>query len=235
MGVFHSKSKGGKPKTRAPPGGTITPADRATLDLKVSRDKLAKYRTKLELDSDKLAKRAKALRDEGKTKQALQLLRLRKHKLKEADRVEEQLLTVLRMVDKISEKKNEQEVVNAMKRGKDALQIMHDEMGIDDVLDLMDEVRDQGELEGRINEILGGEGLADAMEEEDVLAELEELEREVLGTSSEETEKRKASQTPAGGKEEEEEGEVALPEPPTAPLPAVEEPAKEPARVAVAS
>ena len=57
-------------------------------------------------------------------------MKLRKYKLQEADRVEEQLLTVLRMVDKISEKQNEQEVIAAMKRGKDALQILHDEMGI---------------------------------------------------------------------------------------------------------
>ena len=86
-------------KTKQPikRGGEITPIDRATLDLKISRDKLSKYRKKLALDSDKLATRAKALHAEGKTKNALQLMRLRKYKLAEADRVEEQLLTVLQM------------------------------------------------------------------------------------------------------------------------------------------
>mmetsp|Transcript_29837 Transcript_29837/g.63279 ORF Transcript_29837/g.63279 Transcript_29837/m.63279 type:complete len:229 (-) Transcript_29837:380-1066(-) len=228
MGGIHSSSKNkAKPPTKK--GGTITPIDRATLDLKISRDRLSKYRTKLASDSDKLAARAKSLHAEGNTKNALQLLRLRKYKLQEADRVEEQLMTVLRMVDKISEKQNEQEVVQAMKVGKDALQIMHEKMGIDGVLDLMDEIRDQDEVEKQINEMLGQEGLTvmEELGEEDVLAELEQLEEEVRL----EEEKQKASG-------ERKDGDVVLPAVPIKPLPAVEEPIKpEPtkANVAVAS
>lgn len=226
MGGMTSKSKPKPPPKKA--GGTITPIDRATLDLKVSRDRLSKYRSKLAMDTDKLAARAKALHADGKTKNALQLLRLRKYKLQEADRVEEQLLTVHRMIDKIAEKQNEAEVVVALKQGKDALQIMHDQMGIDDVLDLMDEIRDQDEVERRINEALGQEGLAvmEGLGEEDVLAELERLEEEVLLEEGKQ-------KLPEGGKREE---DVAMPSPPTRPLPVVEEPTPEPAgRVAVAS
>ena len=217
MGSSHSKSKPKKQPTKK--GGTITPIDRATLDLKVSRDRLSKYRTKLESDSNKLSTRAKTLHAEGKTKNALQLLRLRKYKLQEADRVEEQLLTVLHMIDKIAEKQNEQEVVQAMKRGKDALQTMHDEMGIDDVLDLMDEIRDQDEVEQRINEMLGQEGLTVMENEEDVLAELAQLEEEV----------RKEEEGKKDG--------VDLPMAPEKPLPTVQEPSiPEPTKkVAVAS
>jgi len=222
MGAFHSSSKN---KSKAAPvkkGGTITPIDRATLDLKVSRDGLSKYRKKLELDTDKLAARAKSLHAEGKTKNALQLLKIRKYKLQEADRVEEQLLTVFRMIDKIAEKQNEQEVVQAMKRGKDALGKMHEQMGIDDVLDLMDDIRDQDEVEKRINEMLGSEGLGS---EEDVLAELEALEEEVRLE---------------GGEAKKEHEEVAMPEVPGGQLPEVKEPIQkqpEPAkeRVALAS
>jgi hypothetical protein len=226
MGGIISQRKDTKSK-RIPPkqGGTITPLDRAILDLKNSRDRLTKYRSKLESDSSKLATRAKLLHSEGKTSYALQLLRLRKYKTQEADRVEEQLLTVLRMVDKISEKLNEQEVVQAMKRGKDALQILHDQMGIDDVLDLMDEIRDQDEVEKRINEVLGGEGLrmVEEMDEEDILMELEKLEEEVRVETETRIEKN------------EEEG---LPAVPTKPLPKVEEAKIEQpdrAKVAVAS
>lgn len=227
MGGIISQRKDTKSK-RIPPkqAGTITPLDRAVLDLKNSRDRLTKYRSKLEYDSSKLAARAKLLHSEGKTSYALQLLRLRKYKTKEVDRVEEQLLTVLRMVDKISEKQNEQEVVLAMKRGKDALQILHDQMGIDDVLELMDEIRDQDEVEKRINEVLGGEGLrmVEEMDEKDILMELEKLEEEVRV----ETE----------AKSEENEEEQALPAVPTQPLPKIEETKiEEPdrAKVAVAS
>lgn len=213
MGGTSSKSKSAKQPAKKAPGGTITPIDRATLDLKISRDRLSKYRSKLSLDSDKLASRAKSLHAEGKTKNALQLLRLRKYKLQEADRVEEQLLTVLRMIDKISEKQNEQEVIFAMKQGKDALQIMHDQMGnIDTVLDLMDDIRDQNETEQRINEALGQEGLTvmESLGEEDILAELELLEEEV-----------RQEEEKAGVKKEE---NVVLPNVPNKPLPAVEGP-----------
>lgn len=192
-------------------GGTITPLDRATLDLKNSRDRLSKYRKKLNLDADKLASRAKALYADGNKSYALKIMKLRKYKLQEADRVEEQLLTVLRMVDKISEKQNEQEVIAAMKRGKDALQILHDEMGIDDVVNLMDDIRDQDEVEKKINEVLGEEGMRVVEEmggDDDILAELEQLEEEI---------KSEAAAT-------QETGSVALPDAPSKPLPAVEEP-----------
>ena len=204
MGSSSSKSKTKQPIKR---GGEITPIDRATLDLKISRDKLSKYRKKLALDSDKLATRAKALHAEGKTKNALQLMRLRKYKLAEADRVEEQLLTVLQVVDKISEKQNEQEVIQAMKSGKNALQMMHDKMGIDNVLDLMDDIRDQNETEQRINEVLGQEGLMvmEELGEEDILAELEQLEEEVR--QEEEQQQKKT------------EGDMVLPNVPEKPLP----------------
>lgn len=185
MGGILSKKESKSKSTPNRTGGTITPLDRAILDLKNSRDRLTKYRTKLESDSNKLASRAKQLHAEQKTTYALQLLRLRKHKLQEVNRVEEQLGNVLRMVDTISEKQNEQEVIVAMQRGKDALQILHDQMGIDDVLNLMDEIRDQDEVEKRISEVLsGGDGALQGqklenMMEEDILMELEQLEEEV--------------------------------------------------------
>lgn len=185
-GILSKKESKSKSTPNRTGGGTITPLDRAILDLKNSRDRLTKYRTKLESDSNKLASRAKQLHAEQKTTYALQLLRLRKHKLQEVDRVEEQLGNVLRMVDTISEKQNEQEVILAMRRGKDALQILHDQMGIDDVLNLMDEIRDQDEVEKRISEVLsGGDGALlqgqklEDMLEDDILMELEQLEEEV--------------------------------------------------------
>jgi len=220
MGAKGSKVK----KNPVPKGGTITPIDRATLDLKNSRDRLSKYRKKLNLDAAKLATRAKALHADGNKSYALKIMKLRKYKLQEADRVEEQLLTVLRMVDKISEKQNEQEVIAAMKRGKDALQILHDEMGIDDVMNLMDDIRDQDEVEKKINEVLGEEGMRVVEEmggDDDILAELEQLEEEINSEAA----------------AAEDNGSVALPNVPSKPLPTVEEPTKssEEKRVAVAS
>lgn len=180
MGGAQSKKGTRKPVSQPQKkGGTVTAIDRATLDLKNSRDRLSRYRAKLDKDVEKLAARAKTLHGEGKSKQALQLMRLRKNKLQEVDRVEQQLLSVLQLVDKIAEKKNEQEVMVAMKRGKDALQKMHDQMGIDDVLNLMDDIRDQDDVEKQINEALGQDIVSADLDDEAVLAELNQLEEEL--------------------------------------------------------
>ena len=209
MGGTQSKKKGTRKTVPQPQkkGGTITAIDRATLDLKNSRDRLSRYRAKLDKDVEKLATRAKTLHGEGKSKQALQLMRLRKNKLQEVDRVEQQLLSVLQLVDKISEKQNEQEVIVAMKRGKDALQNMHDQMGIDDILNLMDDIRDQDDVEKQINEALGQDIVSADLDDEAVLAELNQLEEELRLESE-------VSST---------EEEVNMPDVPSKPLPRREE------------
>lgn len=156
----------------------INQFDRATLDLKISRDKLSRYRAKLTLDSDLLAMRARTLHADGKTNNAIQLLRLRKFKLKEANRADEELLKILRMVDCVAERHNERDVLLAMKRGTDALQLIHEQIRVDDILELMDEIRDQDEVERRINLVLGRE---DSMteQEEDRQEEFDRLTKEV--------------------------------------------------------
>ena len=207
MGGTQSKKKGTRKTVPQQKGGTITAIDRATLDLKNSRDRLSRYRAKLDRDAEKLATRAKTLHGEGKSKQALQLMRLRKNKLQEVDRVEQQLLSVLQLVDKISEKQNEQEVIVAMKRGKDALQNMHDQMGIDDILNLMDDIRDQDDVEKQINEALGQDIVSADLDDEAVLAELNQLEEELRLESE-------VSST---------EVEVNMPDVPSKPLPRREE------------
>lgn len=152
---------------------------------------------------------------------AVGLLRLRKYKLNEASNVENQLLSVMQMVETIQSKENEKEVLGAMKNGKDMLEAMHNEMGIDDVLTLMDEIEEHSEIENKINDILthGGAAAVDA----DVEDELAALEKELL-------------------EEEGKKVDEQLPEAPTGKLPTVatedpkqEEAQTEPQRVAVAS
>ena len=98
-----------------------------------------------------------------------------------------------------------------MKSGKNALKMMHDNMGIDNVLDLMDDIRDQNETEQRINEVLGQEGLMvmEELGEEDILAELEQLEEEVRQEEEQQQQKK--------------EGDMVLPNVPKKPLPSVQQ------------
>lgn len=177
MGVHQSKHFS-KPIPSNEKGDMINQIDRATLDLKISRDKLSRYRAKLTLDSDLLATRARTLHADGKTNNAIQLLRLRKFKLQEANRADEELLTILRMVDCVAERHNERDVLLAMKRGTDALQLIHEQIRVDDILELMDEIRDQDEVERRINLVLGRE-VSTPEREEDQQEEFDRLTKEV--------------------------------------------------------
>ena len=69
-----------KPK---PPHPSINDKDRAMLDLKRARDKLRRFRVKLETDSGALEERAKDLIREKKTDKVMFVLKLKKFKMKE--------------------------------------------------------------------------------------------------------------------------------------------------------
>ena len=197
MGSFSSKQK----KVPTP---EISSIDRAVLDLKNARDRLQRYRKKLQKDEEKLVAQAKKARDAGKKQQALGLLRLRKYKEAQATNCENQLLNVLQMVETIDSKQNETQVLSALAAGKDTLKQMHEETTVDDVLDLMDAVREEIEVEQEINQILEGVPTLSPEDEDAVLVELEALQEEVNGTTV-----------------------LDLPKPVTTPLPDLPEPKKE--------
>eukprot|EP00587_Corethron_hystrix_P009639 CAMPEP_0113312308 /NCGR_PEP_ID=MMETSP0010_2-20120614/9193_1 /TAXON_ID=216773 ORGANISM="Corethron hystrix, Strain 308" /NCGR_SAMPLE_ID=MMETSP0010_2 /ASSEMBLY_ACC=CAM_ASM_000155 /LENGTH=223 /DNA_ID=CAMNT_0000168113 /DNA_START=114 /DNA_END=785 /DNA_ORIENTATION=+ /assembly_acc=CAM_ASM_000155 len=180
-GIFSHSEKEGKKSSGKANNIKIDSTDRAVLDLKVSRDKLRRYKTKLSVDEVKLLSRAKKCSTAGNKSMALGLLKLRKHKLRDVENVEKQLLTVYEMISTISMTKEEMKVVSALKAGKEALESLHKEMSVDDVLKLMDEVSEQNEIEEEISTILtngigGGLSTADEAEIED---ELDALEKEV--------------------------------------------------------
>ena len=174
-GSFSSTSSNAPTKKRAP-GGTISAADRATLDLKNARDRLSRYKHKLEQDEAKIVARAKQAKEAGQTKNALNLLKLKKLKTREVESVESQLLNVMQMVQTIDSKQNETQVLKAMAKGKDALQKMHEETSVDDVLDLMDQIQEQNQLEQEISNILEDSPTTLTVEDEAAVeAELEAL------------------------------------------------------------
>ena len=176
---------GGSSKPKKVPTPAISSTDRAVLDLKNARDRLQRYRKKLELDDARLVAQARKARDAGKTKQAIGILRLRKYKEAQATNCENQLLNVLQMVETIDSKQNESQVLSALAAGKDTLKKMHEERTVDDVLDLMDAVREEIEVEQEINTILEGVPTLSPEDEEAVAAELEAMEAEMNGVTTE--------------------------------------------------
>ena len=181
-----SSSGASSSKKKRAPQGSISAADRAMLDLKNARDRLSKYKSKLQKDESKLTERAKLCKQQGQTKTALNLLKLRKLKMQEVDNVEGQLLTVMQLVQTIDSKQNENQVLEAMKKGKDTLQQMHEEVTVDDVIDLMDQVTEQAEIEKEISSIIDQTATTLSVEDEAGLeAELQALMGAGIGSVTE--------------------------------------------------
>lgn len=179
MGSFTSKSKSNAKSIGSNGGGQISDVDRTMLDLKNARDRLKRYRDRLEKDDAKLLAQAKKAKAEGRKEKALGLLRLRKYKQTQATDCEAQLLNVLQMVETIDSKQNEQQVLQAMAAGKDTLKKMHEETTVEDVLDLMDSIKEEIEVEQEITTILQGVPELSPADEMAVEAELEALQKEL--------------------------------------------------------
>ena len=159
----------GKKKKKTKKKGGITAQDRAVLDLKNARDKLRRFQAKLDAESAQLTKRAAQLLRDGKKDRALLTLKFRRFRQDKANAVDGQLLRLEDMVSAIRWEERQSEVVTALREGNEALKALHEDMG--DVSALMDETRDQLEMEREVSALLSGETTDDS----DLLAELDAM------------------------------------------------------------
>ncbi|CAB1115517.1 unnamed protein product [Ectocarpus sp. CCAP 1310/34] len=154
----------------------VTDQDRAVLDLKNSRDRLTRYQKKLDLECGKLQAQAAAMVKEKRKDRALLLLKIKKLKQDQADKASSQLLSVHQMMDTIDWETQQLQVFKALKEGNVALNKLHEEMPLDKVEELMADTAESIAMEEEISKAIGG-SWTDA-NEEDLLAELAELESE---------------------------------------------------------
>ena len=150
----------GKKKKKPKKKGGITAQDRAVLDLKNARDRLRRFQAKLDAESEQLTKRASQLLRDGKKDRALLTLKFRRFRQDKANQVDGQLLRLEDMVSAIRWEERQSEVISALREGTDALKRLHEDMG--DVSALMDETRDQLEMEREVSALLSGETTDDA-------------------------------------------------------------------------
>jgi hypothetical protein len=170
------------PKKASPP--PISDIDRAMLDLKNARDRLQRYRKRLEIDEEKLVSQAKQAKNAGKTTRALGLLRLRKYKQQQAKDVEDKLLNVLTLVETIDSKQNEKQLLDAMATGKDALKKLHEETTVEAILDLMEQIQEEHAVEQEITDILQGVPELNPELEQQIEDELAAMEAELVGSTT---------------------------------------------------
>jgi charged multivesicular body protein 6 len=175
MGAVFS-SKGGTTKKKV----EVTSVDRTILDLKNSRDRLQRYRTKLGRDEERLLVQAKLAKTQNRKETALGLLRLRQFKRDQLTNCEDQLLNVMKLVETIGSKQNDVAVISAMRAGKDTLQQLHEETTVDDILNLMESIQEEHEVEREVADILQHVPKLSADAELAVEQELEALEASLL-------------------------------------------------------
>lgn len=132
-------------------------------------------------DSETLQDQAKQLIRLQQKNRALLVLKLRRFKDAEADKVDAELMTVLEMIENVEWEHANMEVLKALKAGTASLNKLHEEMSLDDVADLLDETNEAIAMENQINTMLAGQ--FDANDEE-LQRELAELMGETVETAT---------------------------------------------------
>ncbi len=154
MGALFSKKPRAKKKVEE--SKMVNEHDRAVLELKNARDKLQRYRKKLDIESVQLSRQAAELVKQGRKDRALITLKIKKFKIANAEKADAQLFTVKKMIDTVEWEKEQTAVVEALKVGRDALQALHAQMPLDEVQALMDDTAEALEYEAEVSRILAG-------------------------------------------------------------------------------
>lgn len=164
---------GGKPSKPR-----ITAQDRAILDLKVQRDKLRQYQTKIQDVVTKEVAIAKEQLKLGNKRRALLALKKKKYQETLLDKTDAQIMHLEELTNTIEYALVERQVVEGLKAGNDVLAAIHKETSIDAVQKLMDDTADAIAYQNEIDEIISGK-----ITEEDeaaILEELDKIEREAI-------------------------------------------------------
>ncbi|CAJ0949128.1 unnamed protein product, partial [Mesorhabditis belari] len=180
MGAIFSK------KSRAPTpikNCEITEQDQAIIRLKTQRDRIKQYMKGKQKYMDKEREMAKQLIQEGRKDRALVLLKKKKYQEKIFDNLLKQLQNIEQMVNDLEFAQIQQQVVNCLSDGNEALKNMNKLFDVEEIEKIMDETKEAAEYQEEISNMLSGKldqtDLADVEDELNALlakeAKIDEL------------------------------------------------------------
>lgn len=120
--------------------------DKAILNLKLARDKLRRYRSKMEIDMKKLESQARELIALKLKNRALLVLKLKRYKEKEVDGIDAKLMTVQSQISDLEWASINLTIITAIESGTRELNRIHEERSLEDVQMLMDETNEAIEV-----------------------------------------------------------------------------------------
>ncbi|KAJ2725193.1 Vacuolar protein sorting-associated protein 20 [Coemansia sp. Benny D115] len=154
----------------------ITPEDKAILDMKVQRDKLKQYQQRVQVVLDREDALARTLLLKGDKQRALLALRRRKYQEQMIRTTSDQLFNLEHLMQTIEFSLVQKDVMFGLEQGNKVLTQLNKEMRLEDIERLAEDTAEAIAYQNEVSELLSSNMTAE--DEEAVLMELEELERQ---------------------------------------------------------